>query len=511
MERSTYPFPLAANSSHHSLYHRFLLGADPSILAPLPKPSCIGALSGSMRRLTENLNLQRWRKLFHAAIPWVEGFGPEHYDLGNVAPHRPLPRTYGRPLRRFGAFDFVQVADPSVSALALVAGDRRVIDCFIMLGNDFCMRMEPGAQARSPGMSGLRLTGRMLAGQFVEPNNRWLMPFLHLHARVLNFTSFEETPARLSCIDAGALARAGERANREWIGRQAGALADLGYRVALDGDRSPRLRVDGVSRRLVAAMEAPRIAVLRLLERIILGDREPCAENLAAELPPAVIAAMADQLESVVARSLLFYKPPKVGIPSEGPWRGAVGGHIRRACPAELALLDTAAARARATPFDSAIFPTPPLDPAHCHAPSSEALDAGNQLPADPELGAVRAQGASGPATSAWLAREFGETLREVNDRLVHVGPADPLVSLGGILARIDHLSEAADPAQLGQSALFLGMELDRREQQLGNAAARGMQAVRPDRVPLASLDRLFENSETASMACEREVGGRSL
>ena len=39
----------------------------------------------------------------------------------------------------------------------------------------------------------------------------------------------------------------------------------------------------------------------------------------------------------------------------------------------------------------------------------------------------------------------------------------------------------------------------------------RQQQAVRPDRVPLASLDRLFENSETASMACEREVGGRSL
>src|ERR1017187_1296411 len=125
MEKSTYPFPLAAHSSHHSHYHRFLLGADPSILAPFPKPCCTGSLSGPVCRLAGNLDLQRWRKLFHGTFPWVDGFGPEHYEIGSVAPHRPLPRAYGRPLRRFGAFDFVQSADPSLSALALVAGDRR--------------------------------------------------------------------------------------------------------------------------------------------------------------------------------------------------------------------------------------------------------------------------------------------------------------------------------------------------------------------------------------------------
>jgi len=76
MERSAYPFPLAATSSHHSHYHRFLLGADPSVISPFPKPYCVGSLGAPMGRLAEDLNLARWRKLYHAAFPWVPGFGP---------------------------------------------------------------------------------------------------------------------------------------------------------------------------------------------------------------------------------------------------------------------------------------------------------------------------------------------------------------------------------------------------------------------------------------------------
>ena len=90
MERNTYPFPLAVNSSHHSHYHRFLLGADPSVVAPFPKPYCVGALAVQLGRLAGDLNLPRWRKLFHASFPWVEGFDPCHYDVGNVPAHRPL-------------------------------------------------------------------------------------------------------------------------------------------------------------------------------------------------------------------------------------------------------------------------------------------------------------------------------------------------------------------------------------------------------------------------------------
>ena len=457
MESGTYPFPLAVHSSHHSHYHRFMLGADPQVLSPFPKPYCVGALAAQLPALAEKLNLPRWRKLYHASIPWVGGFGPGHYELGNVPPHRPLPREYARPLRRNGAYDFVQVADPAVSALALVAGDRRIIERFAALGDEFCARVETGACSRAGGSRSPRATGRMLAGQFAEPNNRWLMPFLHVHARVLNFTSSAQEPLRLDCIDSASLGRAGQKAKAGWASRQVSMLAELGYRASL-GERQA-LRVEGVCPRLVAAIEAPRIAVLRLLERALVGERPPSAARLEAELPPEVIAAMAEQLEALLARSIGSYRPAKIGIPAEGPWRGAVREHLSHHCPGALEMLDRAALRARATPLESAIFPTPPLDPAHCHAPCAESLGAAGQLPDDPELGACRPRIGAEAAAPAWLVREFGETLLEVNERNVRFGPDDPLVSLRGVLATIDHLTQGADPGQLRQSELLLGAD----------------------------------------------------
>jgi hypothetical protein len=511
MERSTYPFPLAVNSSHHSHYHRFLLGADPSILAPFPKPYCLGKLAAQLGTLAGNLSLQRWRKLYHASFPWVEGFGPAHYDIGNVAPHRPLPREYCRPSRRFGAFDFVQVADPSVSALALVAGDRRIIERFVALSDDFCGRMEAGAASRRSPPSGNRTSGCILAGQFAEPNNRWLMPFLHVHSRVLNFTSFPEAPGRLDCVDSVSLARAGLGAKRQWIARQADLLVDLGYRAGVRGDDAPFLRVEGVCPRLIAAIEAPRIAVMRILERAIVGDRHPSAERLAAELPPEVIAALADQLESAIARSVSYHKPAKIEIPSEGPWRGAVRVHLSHYCPGSLEQLDRTALRAKATPLESPLFPTPQLDPAHCHAPSIASLEAPSQLPTDPDLGATRLPEGIRSGAPSWLAREFAEALGEVNERIVSVGADDPLVSLRGIFPRIDHLTEGAEPSRLRQSELLLGAELDRRERDAAEEAAWERPGGLGHRGRLASLEELFQNAGVPRLACEQEIGGHSL
>jgi TrwC relaxase len=511
MERSTYPFPLAVNSSHHSHYHRFLLGADPSILAPFPKPYCLGKLAAELGPLAGNLSLQRWRKLYHASFPWVEGFGPVHYDIGNVAPHRPLPREYCRPSRRFGAFDFVQVADPSVSALALVAGDRRIIERFVSLSDDFCGRVEAGAASRRPPPSGNRTSGRIIAGQFAEPNNRWLMPFLHVHSRVLNFTSFPEAPAKLDCVDPGSLARAALGAKRHWIARQADLLVDLGYRAAVRGDDAPLLRVEGVCPRLIAAIEAPRIAVMRILERAIVGDRHPSAEHFAAELPPEVIAAMADQLESAIARSVSYHKPAKVEIPSEGPWRGAVREHLSHYCPGSLEQLDRTALRAKATPLESPLFPTPQLDPAHCHAPRVESLDAPNQLPIDPDLGAARLPEENHFGVPSWLAHEFMETLAEVNERIVSVGADDPLVALRGIFARIDHLTEGAEPSRLRQSDILLWTELDGRDRDASAEAAWERPPGLGHRERLAPLEELFQNAGIPRLACEREIGGHSL
>jgi hypothetical protein len=512
MEKFNYPFPLAANSSRHSHYHRFLLGADEAVLAPFPRPSCVGALGPMLAGLAEDVNLPRWRKLYQASIPWVQGFGESHYELGNVAAHRPLPREYGRPHRKYGAYDFVQVADPSLSALALVAGDRRIVERFSALSGDFCARVEAGVCSRTPGPSGSRRTGRMLAGQFAEPNNRWLMPFLHVHSRVLNFTSFPETPRLLDCIDPASLSRAGQRAKGNWAATQAGLLSDLGYRAEVCGETHAYLRVEGVCPRLVAAIEAPRIAVLRILERAIVGERPPSAERLCSELPLSVIAAMSEQLESLLARSLSYYKPAKIEIPSEGPWRSAVREHLSHYCPGSLELLDRTALRAKADIFESAVFPSPRLDLAHCHAPSIEHIEAEAQAPCDPELGAAHpGRDGAEAGVSRRLVFEFTETLGQVNGRIVAFGPRDPLVALRGILSGIDQLVDAADRGQLQQSGRLLSAGLEGREWDGEALEARTGRAGPGHRVALASLEDLFEEASVSRLACEQEIGERSL
>jgi hypothetical protein len=137
-------------------------------------------------------------------------------------------------------------------------------------------------------------------------------------------------------------------------------------------------------------------------------------------------------------------------------------------------------------------------------------LEAADQHSSDPELGAPGAPAIQPAAASPWLAREFEETLAEVHERIVRVGPDDPLVGLRRLLGTIDHLAEGADAEQLRQSELLLGVELGLRERREAGAGARDL-APRASRIPLATLEELFEAASHAPLVREREIGGRSL
>jgi hypothetical protein len=272
-----------------------------------------------MPGLTNDLNLPRWRKLYHGAIPWVEGFGPEHYDLGNVAPHRPLPRAYARPARRFGAFDFVQVADPSVSALALVAGDRRVIERFIALADDFCARLEPGAVRAGAGPSGSRATGRMLAASSWSRTTAGSCRSCTSTRACSTSPPSRRLPGSRASIRR-ARPRRGEGEAR--LDRQAGRGPVRARATAWPcSEGRPCLQVDGVTAGSSPQCEAPRIAVLRLLERMIVGNRPPSAERLGRGA-----AAGGDRGDGRAARVGPRPLPRQLQArqdrhPSEGPWR----------------------------------------------------------------------------------------------------------------------------------------------------------------------------------------------
>jgi hypothetical protein len=185
--------------------------------------------------------------------------------------------------------------------------------------------------------------------------------------------------------------------------------------------------------------------------------------------------------------------------------------HLGRLCPDALLTLDAAASKARATPLQAALVPAPPLDASHCHAPNASALAAAHQLPGDPELSTQCSTASPGHPASPWLAREFTATLDEVNGRIVRSGSVDPFVALRGLLPALDQLREGADPDQLRQSQILLGVELDRVAQREACALGTGSRGGRPGRFPLVSLDELFEAASVPRLACEQEIGGRSL
>jgi hypothetical protein len=220
---------------------------------------------------------------------------------------------------------------------------------------------------------------------------------------------------------------------------------------------------------------------------------------------------MADQLETLVASSLTFHRPAKIGIPSEGPWRSAVREHLGRLCPDALLALDACAVKAKATFFGESLVPTPAQDGAHRHAPYSDALEAARQLPGDAELSGTGARASPPHPAAPWLVREFTATLAGVNERIVRAGVSEPLIALRGMLPSMDQLREGADPGQLSQSSVLLGVELDRAAQREANTAGARMGLGRSGRFPLASLDELVEAAMTPRLVCEQEIGGRSL
>ena len=363
MESSTYPFPLAVNSCHHSHYHRFLLGADPSILSPFPKPYCVGALSGFLGRLTSNLNLPEVEETLTTA----RSLGPTDSaqstmtsemwrpTAGSRWPTRGLPEnsalsiSCGLPTRR-------SRRSPSSPA----TGGSSTVLCPSAMTSARAWKRQPARAIRVPRVRGFPVG--CLPGNSSSPTTGGSCHSSMSHSSAFsNFTSFAVAPCRLACIDSAALARAAERQRIRWLENQAEALTELGYRVAPRREAAHELRVEGVSESLVAAIEAPRIAVIRILERIVVGERPPSAGGMGAELPPEVIAAMAEQIESALARSLWHQKPSKIALPPEGPWRVAVREHLECCCPGQLVGLDAAAARARAVVSDSSIFPTPQL------------------------------------------------------------------------------------------------------------------------------------------------------
>ena len=521
MASHSYPFPLPVNSSHHSLYHRFLLGAQAEVLSPLPKPCCSGKLTQQLPAFCEGLTLHKWQKLYNGSFPWAGVHPPSAYEPSNVAPHRPLPSDYARPPRTFGAFDFVQIADPSVSALALIGGDLRVLRGFMGLNHSLCTQIEKSVATQRTPRTDPSVTGRGLFGHFVEPSNRWLMPCLHAHSRLLNFTSHACAPRRFHPVDHDEIALAGRRAKAQWLSSQAALLTSLGYEATVR-EESPRgLWVDGVDARILATIDAPRLAVLRMLESLMGPDPWRGLVDPSSPSTKPLLACMMDHLERSVRESVSYFRPPKLPLPMEGPWRESVSRHLQDHCPVDFARMRATAntAQGKSVLGDLAhdasvtMIAASADDPCHMHALGVEAHDAAPQRPADADLNSWYYDTVPIPGPSLWLSRAFAEAYADVRMEIFGLKRSGKGLEGQATLRLCEQAEGYVGLEEARRETRALTTTIERNNRQLGYDAAATPPGPAPKTPPriLEELSFCGPNQARTLVVEERSRGGRSL
>ena len=121
-----------------------------------------------------------------AAQSFAEQMDETNQQLGRRQPDGSIQHHPG--------WDFGLNAPKSVSLMALIGGDERLIGAHEKAVNDALSYLEEhaGTRIRVDGEIEHRKTGRLLMARFTEFASRELDPHLHTHVVVLNMTNFED-------------------------------------------------------------------------------------------------------------------------------------------------------------------------------------------------------------------------------------------------------------------------------------------------------------------------------
>ena len=151
-------------------------------------------------------------------------------------------------------WDFAVNAPKSVSIMALVAGDRRIIDAHEQAVGTALSWMEEHAatRARVNGEITERTTGRLLFARFTEHASRELDPHLHTHVVVMNLTN-DAVGQRFTSLETRAMYAEQMVAGQIYRNELAHLLRERGYEVEFD-PRKGLFEIRGVPRDLMADM-----------------------------------------------------------------------------------------------------------------------------------------------------------------------------------------------------------------------------------------------------------------
>lgn len=133
------------------------------------------------------------------------------------------------------AWDFPVNAPKSVSIMALVAHDRRIIEAHEKAVDAAVGWLENYAQLRRriDGKVTTETTGRLLFARFTEHSSRELDPHLHTHVVVLNMTN-RERDAKMVSIESRAMFTEQMTAGQIYRNDLAHRLRELGYEIDFD-------------------------------------------------------------------------------------------------------------------------------------------------------------------------------------------------------------------------------------------------------------------------------------
>jgi conjugative relaxase-like TrwC/TraI family protein len=151
-------------------------------------------------------------------------------------------------------WDFAVNAPKSVSIMALVAGDARIIaahEAAVCTALNY-LEEHAALRRRDQGKILQETTGRLLFARFTEHASRELDPHLHTHVVVLNMTNRHEG-APMASLESRAMFAEQMAAGQIYRSELAYALRDLGYEIESDPRRG-LFEVRGVPAALIADM-----------------------------------------------------------------------------------------------------------------------------------------------------------------------------------------------------------------------------------------------------------------
>ena len=144
---------------------------------------------------------------------------------------------------RRALFDFTASAPKTVSIMALLAGDTRLIEAHREAVQVALASVESSAAARVRKGSAcdsqdFRSTGQIATACFLHRESRALDPQLHTHCIVFNAT-FDPVEHRFKALESRAMFAALQKCTQTYRTRLTANIRKLGYRVALDDKGCP--------------------------------------------------------------------------------------------------------------------------------------------------------------------------------------------------------------------------------------------------------------------------------